>query len=151
MSIISDTTTQEYVEIIHELQKQNKVARVKDIAKRRGVSRSSVSTVLNLLKKRNLVIHEQYGLVELTSTGEQLGEILAHRHEAIYKFLTEILGVKAKIADQDACKLEHYISPETVKKLIDFLEFIHKHSDDEFQWITKFQDNRRNNKAIDKN
>ena len=48
-----DTTTQEYVEIIYDLQKNNKVARVKDIAKNRGVTRSSVSIALKLLKKRS--------------------------------------------------------------------------------------------------
>lgn len=149
MSIISDTTTQEYVEIIHELQKKNKVARVKDIAEQHGVSRSSVSTVLNMLKERNLVIHEQYGLVELTTAGKRLGKILARRHEAIFNFLTEILGVPVQIAEEDACKLEHHISPETVEHLINFLAFVEQNSDGECEWLMQFKDSGRNNKATE--
>ena len=81
-----DTTTQEYIEIIHHLQNKHKVARVKDIARHRGVTRSSVSTALNLLKKKNLIKHENYGLVELTEEGEQLGQTLDERHAIINKF-----------------------------------------------------------------
>jgi len=135
----ADKTTQEYIEIIHNLQKKNKVARVKDIAKQRGVSRSSVSIVLNLLKKRNLVVHEQYGLVELTAEGKRLGKILARRHETIFSFLTQILGVPAQIAEQDACKLEHHISPETMDHLINFLAFCKEHSDGGCEWVTQLK------------
>ena len=115
----ADPTVQEYVEIIHDIQKRQKVARVKDIAQKRGVSRSSVSTVLNMLKKRKLVVHEQYGLVELTRRGEELGEYLDQRHQIIYDFLENI-------AEADACKLEHHISTETVEYLKHFLDFLKK-------------------------
>ena len=137
MSANSDTTTQEYVEIIHDIQKKNKVARVKDIADQRGVCRSSVSTVLNMLKKQKLVIHEQYGLVELTTTGKRLGNILARRHETIFSFLTEILGVPVHIAEEDACKLEHHISPETVEYLNNFLAFFREHFDND--WLARLK------------
>ena len=140
MALSSDTTIQEYVEIIHDLQKKYKVARVKDIAEQRGVSRSSVSIVLNMLKKRNLVIHEQYGLVELTKTGERLGQLLSQRHKTIFNFLTKVLGVPSQVAETDACKLEHHISSETMECLINFLAYIKDHSNSELTWLTKFHD-----------
>ena len=122
----ADPTVQEYVEIIHDIQKKQKVARVKDIAQKRGVSRSSVSTVLNMLKKRKLVVHEQYGLVELTRRGEELGEYLDQRHQIIYDFLIKVLHMPENIAEADACKLEHHISTETVEYLKHFLDFLKK-------------------------
>jgi len=124
MSLTPDTTTQEYVEIIHDLQKKYKVARVKDIAKMRGVSRSSVSTVLNALKKKNLIVHEQYGLVQLTEKGKRLGRTLSRRHEAIFDLLVEILNVSPEIAEADACQVEHCVSSETIDRIINFLEFV---------------------------
>lgn len=117
-----DTTTQEYVEAIHSLQKKHKVARVKDIAALRGVTMSSVSIAINLLKDKNLIKHEQYGLVELTEQGEELGCLLDQRHQAIKIFLKNVLGVDEKIAEKDACNLEHIVSSETIEKLMKFLK-----------------------------
>jgi len=132
-------TTQEYVEIIHELQKENKVARVKDIAKKRGVTRSSVSTALNGLKKKQLVIHENYGQVELTETGKRLGDELEERHQAIKGFLTRILGLNPQEAEIDACKIEHYISPKTIQALIQFIDFIENCPIGNPKWLELFQ------------
>ena len=130
-----DTTTQEYVEIIYELQKNNKVARVKEIAERRGVSRSSVSIALNLLKKKKLIEHENYGLVELTDTGMQLGKELEQRHQIIRDFFVNILNIEPEIAENDACKLEHYIHQDIFNSLVDFVAFMNENS----EWAEKFK------------
>jgi Mn-dependent DtxR family transcriptional regulator len=36
-------------------------------------------------------------------------------------FIHNILGVEKKISEKDACNIEHYISDETLEKLIDFI------------------------------
>jgi len=138
-----DTTTQEYIEIIHHLQNKHKVARVKDIARTRGVTRSSVSTALNLLKKKNLIKHETYGLVELTKEGEQLGQALDKRHAVINKFFIEVLGINPKVADEDACKLEHYISTETLNGLLRFLAFIEDCPEICADWLKHFRNHKQ--------
>lgn len=77
------TTIQEYVEIIRDLVTENDVARVKDIAEMRGVTRASVSMVIGSLRELGLVEHEHYGDVLLTKDGRLLGELLDHRHKLI--------------------------------------------------------------------
>ncbi len=124
-----DTTTQEYVEIIYDIQKYKKVARVKDIAEKRGVTRSSVSTALNLLKKKGLITHESYGLIELTEKGNLLGKELEERHEIIKDFFLNILFLDPDIADENACKLEHHISSSALKSLVNFITFLKHHPD----------------------
>ncbi|MBN2093405.1 metal-dependent transcriptional regulator [candidate division KSB1 bacterium] len=119
-----DATTQEYIEIIHELQKNDNVARVKDIAEKRGVTRSSVSTALNILKKKKLIVHENYGQVQLTREGQRLGQELEECHNTIKRFLIQILGVHGEQAEVDACKIEHYISDLTVKRLLKFVRLV---------------------------
>ncbi|MBN1348668.1 metal-dependent transcriptional regulator [candidate division KSB1 bacterium] len=141
-----DTTTQEYVEIIHEIQKSQKVARVKDIAQNRGVTRSSVSTALNLLKEKKLIKHESYGLVELTSKGEELARMLDRRHAIIQKFFTDVLGIQSEIADADACKMEHHVSSETMTCLIRFLAFIKEYP----EMIEEYLKNFRNDALVQK-
>jgi len=119
-----DTTTQEYVEIIYEIQKSQKVARVKDIAEKRGVTRSSVSTALNILKEKELVNHESYGLVELTDKGEELATELEERHAIIKDFFLNVLHIEPESAEENACKLEHYITTNVLDSLVNFIAFI---------------------------
>ena len=124
MGLIHDTTTQEYVEVIHDLERANKVARVKDIAERRGVTRSSVSLVLNHLLKKELITHEQYGHVTLTESGQNLATSLERRHRIIKGFLASVLGIPEDVAENDACKLEHHVSDESLAAFVRFLSFI---------------------------
>jgi DtxR family Mn-dependent transcriptional regulator len=119
-----DTTTQEYIKVIFELEQENRVARVTDIAERRGVTKPSVSLVLNQLQKKELIDRKQYGHITLTKTGRRLGNELHKRHQAITVFLKDVLGVPEKIAEQDACKLEHDLSHQTWKELRRFVDVL---------------------------
>lgn len=116
-----NTTVQEYVEVIRDLTRRSLVARVKEIAERRGVRASSVSTALVTLRQLGLIDHEHYGYVALTDGGRELGETLARRHAVILCFLRDILGVEQDAADREACRLEHAISPETLDALIRYV------------------------------
>jgi len=121
-----DTTVQEYVEIIYEIQESMKVARVKDIAERRGVNRSSVSTALAALKRKDLINHETYGLVELTAKGIKLAEELETRQKIIKDFFVNILSIDPDIAEENACKLEHHISSKVIESFKNFMLFLKK-------------------------
>jgi len=119
-----ETTTQEYVEIIYDLLRVNPVARIKDISRLRGVTPSTVSTVIDNLKKQDLVTHQKFGYVSLTPEGHTLGETLSRRHQLVRMFLVEILGVNPQVAQDDACLIEHVIASETFDKLLNFIEFL---------------------------
>lgn len=126
VDVIYSTTAQEYVEIIRDLTIDDKVARVKDIAEERGVTRSSVSTALGTLTELGLVDHEHYGYVTLTDEGNTLGEVLTRRHSVIERFLSEFVGLSSESADREACILEHAMSPETLIGLIKFIRSLEK-------------------------
>ncbi len=119
-----DLLTQEYIEVISELEAKNRVARVKDIAEARQVSSSNVSIALNNLAKKDLITHEQYGHVLLTAQGRKLARDLARRHQAIKLFLIQILGIDPQLAEIDACKIEHVMSPASLDALHAFLQFV---------------------------
>lgn len=135
MTLGFDTTTQEYVEIIYEIQKNNKVARVKDIAHIRGVTKSSVSTALSCLKDKQLIKHENYGLVELTEEGMNLGRALERRHHVIEIFLEQILDVDGVSARENACVLEHHMSADVLDSLIEFISYIRNHP----EWLHHYK------------
>ncbi len=115
---------EDYMEVIAVLKKEKGVARVRDISRLMNVKTPSVSAALNTLSKKELIIHEKYGYVEVTPEGEKLAQGVQGRHDMLFKFLTEILKIDSKVATEDACKMEHSISPQTFQKLTRFIEFI---------------------------
>lgn len=115
------SSLQDYLEAILELSEVNSTVRVTDLAKKLNIAKASVSQSISKLVDLNLVQQESYGPIELTSTGREQALKVRRRHRMLRKFLIEILGVKPEIAEKDACKMEHTISPETMDKLVDFL------------------------------
>jgi len=115
---------EDYLEAIFDLDQDKKFVRVRDIAKKMAVKMPSVTSMLKTLNERNLVNYEKYEYVELTAQGADIGREIRQRHEIIRKFLTEILKIDFKTADEDACRMEHALSPVTLESLADFMEFI---------------------------
>lgn len=112
---------EDYLEAVSFLKKDKGVARVRDIGRLMQVKTPSVTGALNVLAGDGLIVHERYGYVELTKKGEEIARRIKKRHEMLIKFLTEILNIKRNVAVEDACKMEHAISPQTFKKIIEFM------------------------------
>jgi DtxR family Mn-dependent transcriptional regulator len=43
-------------------------------------------------------------------------------HKTLTTFLESVLGLEAEIAEADACRMEHVLSPETMEKLSEFVQ-----------------------------
>lgn len=112
-----------YLLTIHKLKEGKGYARVTDIAKDLGLTKGSVSTAVNNLKKRNLVIEEEDSkFLLLTEDGhEEVHRILSSRTLLFY-FLRDFVGVDEAIAENDACQMEHLMSPQTSSKFFDFMK-----------------------------
>ncbi len=115
---------EDYLEAIAMLRGEEKVVRVSQIGRRLNVKMPSVTAALNKLSERGLVVHKRYGYVVLTSEGEKLAEEVIRRHKALTRFFAEALDVDPKIAEEDACKIEHVISPLSMERLTKFLQFM---------------------------
>ncbi|MEG2924594.1 MAG: iron dependent repressor, metal binding and dimerization domain protein, partial [Oscillospiraceae bacterium] len=61
------------------------------------------------------------GYITLTAQGEAIAKCVYERHLVLTKALVAI-GVPPEIAKEDACRVEHDISPETFDKIKDLLE-----------------------------
>jgi DtxR family transcriptional regulator, Mn-dependent transcriptional regulator len=115
---------EDYLEAIAMLRGEGKVVRVNQISRRLKVSMPSVTSALKKLSEQGLVDHERYGYVELTAGGHRAAKDIIRRHKALSLFLSEALGIDPKTADEDACKIEHVISPLSLERVIKFIEFI---------------------------
>ena len=129
---------EDYLEAIAFLREERPVVRVSHISKALSVSMPSVTSALRKLMEEGLVDHEPYGHVELTVEGERIARDVIHRHEALRRFLTEILGVDPDIAKEDACKMEHSISPPSRDRLSMFVEFVLANPKRPPEWVKNF-------------
>jgi DtxR family transcriptional regulator, Mn-dependent transcriptional regulator len=141
---------EDYLEAIFEIDQEKKVIRVKDIAKRMDVKMPTVSSMLKTLNSRGLVHYEKYEYVELTKDGAGVGKEMRRRHEALLKFLTEILKIDFDTADGEACKMEHALSSATLDSLTDFMEFIQTCPRAGDSWLRHFEDFRAHGQSIEK-
>ncbi|MEX0799516.1 MAG: metal-dependent transcriptional regulator [Bacteriovoracaceae bacterium] len=111
-----------YLLTIHKLKESKGYARVTDIAKDMGLTKGSVSTALNNLKKRDLVVEDESKFLSLSKDGhEQVHSILSSR-TLLYYFLKDILQVDDETAHQDSCLMEHLLSEQTREKFFKFMK-----------------------------
>jgi DtxR family Mn-dependent transcriptional regulator len=107
-----------YLQAIAGLKREKGFAKVSDIATRLGVSRAGVTSMLRTLKSRGLAVHERYGLVELTDEGVRFAKMTEANREVLTQFFNDILGLPVATAGEDACMIEHLVSPESMVQFL---------------------------------
>lgn len=112
---------EDYIEAIYEIIKEKNGVRAIDIAKRVGVNRSSVTEALKVLASKGYVNYARYDVISLTSQGEKKAIDISKKHQFLYKFFIEKLGVSPDEASINACKIEHSISDNVFEKLMDYI------------------------------
>ncbi len=132
------SSMEDYLEAIGWLSEAGNIARVTELSKALGVSKPSVSAALNKLAKAGLVRHERYGSIELTAEGRRVADDVIRRHEIMLRFLTEILGIDRERAEEDACRMEHVLSPASLKRFSEFVEFLTSCPQSEPAWHKGF-------------
>jgi DtxR family Mn-dependent transcriptional regulator len=112
-----------YLLTIHKLKENRGFARVTDIAKDLDLTKGSVSTMLNNLKKKGFIEEEEEcKFVVLTEDGHnEVHRILSSRTLLFY-FLKDFVGVDAKTAEYDSCQMEHLMSEQTTEKFFNFMK-----------------------------
>ena len=114
---------EDYLEAIYVLMRRKGLARVRDLSSLLNVKAPTVTEMVQKLARRGLVIYERYRGVRLTPEGEEIAKGVLERHEVLKRFL-RILGLDEEIAEEDACRMEHYLHAETVERLSKFVEFV---------------------------
>jgi DtxR family Mn-dependent transcriptional regulator len=115
-------TVEEYIETIYGLEKKNKIASTGEIASHLKIRPSSVTEMLQKLEIRGLIEYKPYYGVALTDEGRKIAKTLDKKHKILAEFFHKVLGVKKEIAEKDACEIEHHVSKDTIKKLIEFIQ-----------------------------
>ena len=133
------STMEDYLEAIFKLDREKGAIRVKNIAKKLGVKMPTVTNMLKTLSDRGFIDYEKHEYLELTEEGLKVGREIERRHNAIKSLLTDILKLDPVIADEEACKMEHGMSSETLVRLTKFIEFVQSCPRTGESWLNYFE------------
>lgn len=109
-----------YLETIYVLTQRSGDVRSIDVAEHMGYSKPSVSRAVGILKRDGLLLMEKDGTLILTDGGRETAKKIFERHNLLSEFL-EHIGVSKETASDDACKIEHVVSDETISAIKTFL------------------------------
>ena len=109
-------SAENYLETILILSKSKPVVRSVDIAEELGFKKSSVSVAMKNLREKEHITVTKEGFIYLTDTGREIAEMIYERHELLSAWLVQ-LGVDKTIDTEDACRIEHVISKESIEAI----------------------------------
>lgn len=113
-------TIQEYLEGIYKLSLKGEV-RPTQIAEVLSVSGPTVTATLRRLESAGLITRRDGG-VELTEQGLSEAMAVVRRHRLAERFLVDALGLPWDSVHEEACLLEHAMSPRVLEALELFLD-----------------------------
>ena len=114
-------SVEEYLEAIQRLSQMPAGVSTTGLARYLNVRPASVSGMLRRLSDLGLVTYRRYRDITLTATGEQRASELIRRHRLTERLLTEMLGVPLEEVHDEACRLEHAVSPELESRIAEKL------------------------------
>lgn len=138
------STLEDYVEAIYRLERDKRTARVRDIAERVGVAKSTVNAALKSLASKGLVEYEPYELIVLTEAGREAAADIVTSHEILRHFLQDVLMLDSEQAEESACKMEHAVDRPVIERFACFLAFVHRNVGVKDSWIDDFRESIRN-------
>jgi DtxR family manganese transport transcriptional regulator len=113
-------TTEDYVELIADLLREEGEARAVELARRMGVSQATVTATVGRLQRDGLVETKPYRGLFLTEAGAALAAEAKARHDLVVRFLIAV-GLDPETAEQDAEGIEHHASDQALAAFARFL------------------------------
>lgn len=113
------------MEVIHNLQRHNKPVRTTDVAHHFNVTPASVTEIFQKLDREGYINYTKYAGATPTKKGQKTALQTRKKHDTMKELLLH-LGISEKIAEEDACKMEHLLHEETIAAAMKLIETIKK-------------------------
>lgn len=101
---------EDYLKAISLLDGQSKIVATQALADRMKVSPPSVTNMVKRLAKAELIEYEPYRGVRLTRSGRDVAVEMVRHYRLLKLYLVQALGFRWDEVEDDAERLEHYIS-----------------------------------------
>src|SRR5579862_3654137 len=112
---------EDYLKAIAEAESEEGAAIAATVARWLSVSPPAVALALRRLRRDKLVQVNPKGRITLTAAGRKISDKLRLRHHLVERMLHEILGVEWYKVHEEAERLEHSVSADLERKLIEKL------------------------------
>lgn len=112
-------SAEDYLEKILMIQERKGEVHSIDIANELGFSKPSVSVAMKNLRLAGYISMDESGCITLEEPGREIATRIYQRHKLLTRILIS-LGVDEQTAAEDACKIEHDLSPETFDRLAEY-------------------------------
>ena len=107
---------EDYLEAVLVLQKKKGMVRSVDVARHLDVSKPSVCHAVTTLKEGGFLTMDEDSFLHLTDVGREVAEKTYEKHCFFTRLLVDA-GVEPKVAERDACRMEHAISDDSFQKI----------------------------------
>ncbi len=112
---------EEYLEAILNMRMEGNAVLAARLAERLMVSPPTVAGALSRLKRDGLIRVNTRKEIGLTAKGEREAISIVRRHRLVERLLTDVLDVEWSECHDEACRIEHAISPTVERKLYERL------------------------------
>jgi DtxR family Mn-dependent transcriptional regulator len=115
---------EDYLEAVYTLSRPGGSTRASLVIAALAGSKPSVNAAVKALSARGLLSQERYGAIRLSPRGLRAGAQIAGRHALLKDFFVTILGITPAAAETDACRAEHALSPEALRRVAKLTGFL---------------------------
>lgn len=112
---------EQYLETVLELEEAGIVPMRARIVERLGVSAPSVSETVKRLEREGYLTLDEDRVLHLTETGRAYATSMLRKHRLAEVLLVDVLKVPWPQVHEEACRLEHAISDNLERHLVDLL------------------------------
>lgn len=109
-----------YLETILLLRSRKERVRSIDVAEELDYAKSSVSRAIGLLLKQGYIHVDDNGEITLTPSGQRKAEDIYEKHR-VFTAVFMRMGADEKLAEENACRVEHVVSDELFEILKRYL------------------------------
>lgn len=121
MSELIDTTEM-YLRILLELEEENIPLMRARIVERLGQSGPTVSQTVARMERDGLLAVTSDRRLEFTKAGRHMATRVMRKHRLAERMLHDILGLPWELIHAEACRMEHVISDDLEKRIIELID-----------------------------
>lgn len=114
---------EDLLEELCRLSKGKELLTIQDVSAQLNISEKELTYYVRQMKRHGYVeISPEGTQICLTELGRITGAECRYRHETFMQFL-QFVGVESDTAREDACRIEHIVSEETVRHVCNFMNY----------------------------
>ncbi len=107
-----------YLKAIAEAENEGEVVIAATLARWLNVTAPAVTMAIKRLKRDGLIAVDSQGHITLRPEGREIADRILYRHYLIERMLTEVFGMEWYKVHEEAEQLEHAVSPEFERRLV---------------------------------